>query len=101
MGLFSAGICRATWEEPAMKLLSAAAVAAALLLGLVAGACAEPLKLRIAWVATPGTLVPLMDKIPGLMKNKGVTYSFEPVYYTSSPTQVTAIASGELEIGAL
>ena len=84
-----------------MKFLSAAAVAAALVLGLVAGARAEPLKLRIAWVATPGTLVPLMDKVPGLMKNNGVTYSLEPVYYTSSPTQVTAIASGELEIGAL
>lgn len=84
-----------------MRCLSAALIAAGVVLGVQNTARAEPLKLRIAWVATPGTLVPLMDKVPGLMKNNGVTYSFEPVYYTSSPTQITAVASGELEIGAL
>lgn len=84
-----------------MKMLAAALMAATLVLGASDAASADPVKLRIAWVATPGTLVPLIDKVPGLMKNNGVTYSFEPVYYTSSPTQITAIASGELEIGAL
>lgn len=84
-----------------MRRLPAVLTAAAFLFGVNAAMAAEPLKLRIAWVATPGTLVPLMDKIPGLMKNNGVTYSFEPVYYPSSPTQITALAAGDLEIGAL
>jgi sulfonate transport system substrate-binding protein len=85
------------------NFLSACVLAGGLALALGVGqrAAAEPLKLRAAWIATPASLIPILFEKPGLAKHNGVTYQFEPTYYTSSPTQITALASGELEIGTL
>jgi len=64
-------------------------------------AAAEPLTVRAAWIATPASLIPILFEQPGLAKHNGVSYRFEPTYYTSSPTQIAALAAGELEIGTL
>jgi sulfonate transport system substrate-binding protein len=61
----------------------------------------EPVKIRAAWINTPASLIQILFDKPGLSKHQGVSYQFEPIYFASSPTQVTAIASGELEIATL
>ena len=81
------------------------ALAAAFVLGisLVAAprADAEPLKIRAAWIATPASLIPILFAHPGIAKHDGKSYQFEAIHFTSSPTQITALASGDIEIGTL
>ncbi len=62
---------------------------------------AEPVKIRAAWIATPASLIPILFAKPGIAKHNGVTYQFEPIKFQSSPTEITALASGEIEIGTL
>jgi NitT/TauT family transport system substrate-binding protein len=68
-------------------------------------AFADPVKLRVAWVDTPSQLTPLREVLaqqhPEILPHLGKTYSFEPVHFAGSPPQITALASGDLEIGAL
>jgi sulfonate transport system substrate-binding protein len=61
----------------------------------------EPVTIRAAWVNTPASLIPILFAKDGLAQHQGKSYRFEPVYYASSPTQISAIASGELEIATL
>jgi hypothetical protein len=44
----------------ALQRILAAALAATLLAAASGGASAEPLKIRVAWVVAPGSLVPLL-----------------------------------------
>jgi len=84
--------------------LFASAIAVSMLLGLTAGApkaTAEPLKIRAAWIATPASLIPILFQHPGVAKHNGVSYQFEAIHFNSSPTQITALASGDIEIGTL
>jgi sulfonate transport system substrate-binding protein len=73
-------------------------------LALVLGspvARAEPVKIRAAWIATPASLIPILFANKSLAKHDGVTYQFEPIRFQSSPTEITALASGDIEIGTL
>ena len=71
----------------------------------VAGAggarCDEPVVIRAAWINTPASLIPILFDKEGLAQHQGKSYKFEPVYYANSPTQITAVAAGELEIATL
>ena len=87
-----------------MKQISKLAAIAAI--ALVAGAAsAEPLRLRLAYVDTPTQLAPLRpvlaERHPEVFVHVGKTYVLEPFHFTGSPPQITALAAGELEIGAL
>ena len=62
---------------------------------------AEPVKIRAAWIATPASLIPILFAKKDLAKHDGVTYQFEPIRFQSSPTEITALASGDIEIGTL
>jgi NitT/TauT family transport system substrate-binding protein len=62
---------------------------------------ADPVKVRAAWIATPASLIPILFVKQGIAKHNGVTYQFEPIRFQSSPTEITALASGEIEIGTL
>lgn len=68
-------------------------------------ATAEPVNLHVAWVDTPSQLTPLRAVLakdhPEIFPHLGTSYTFEPVHFQGSPPQITAIASGELEIAAL
>ena len=82
--------------------LVAILLTAAALFGVAGDArCDEPVVIRAAWIATPASLIPILFDKAGLAKHQGKSYRFEPVYYASSPTQISAIASGELEIATL
>ncbi len=62
---------------------------------------ADPVKIRIGWIAAPGQLVAIMFEPPGVAKHKGVTYDWEPIHFQASPNQITSLASGDLDIATL
>jgi sulfonate transport system substrate-binding protein len=83
----------------AIRFLATITVCALLLQhGAVAG---EPIKIRIGWVVPTTDWALLMLEKRDLARHMGKTYELEPVRFTSSPTVITAMASGELDIGNL
>jgi sulfonate transport system substrate-binding protein len=62
---------------------------------------AEPVKIRAGWVGTPASIIPLMFAKDGLSRYNGKSYLLEPVYFSGSPLEITAMANGELELGTL
>jgi NitT/TauT family transport system substrate-binding protein len=82
-----------------------AAIAAAALIAGTVSASADPVRLRVAYVDTPTQLAPLRpvlaDRHPEIFAHLGKSYSFEPVHFAGSPPQIAALATGDLEIGAL
>ena len=78
-------------------LISAFAASVGLLIGLAA-AQAGPLPLRVGWVACPPELTPVLLAPPGVAKHLGKSYTFEPVHFQGTPSMITAIATGNLDI---
>jgi NitT/TauT family transport system substrate-binding protein len=67
-----------------------------------ASAQAEPAKLRIAWSAMPGHLIPVLyTSKPEILKHYGKTYVVEPIKFNGSAPQLTAVAAGEIDIATL
>jgi NitT/TauT family transport system substrate-binding protein len=81
-----------------LRVLTAAG--AALLLAL-AGAQAEPLKIRVAWITVPTSLAPLLAAKPELANHLGKSYVVEATRFQGSSAMTTALASGELDIAEL
>ena len=79
-----------------MRMLPAA-LAALLLAG---GPCAaqQPLKIRIAWVVPIANWASIIYEKKDLMPHYGKSYVAEPVRFQSTPTMITAMGAGELEI---
>lgn len=84
-----------------MRLIGIAAAAALVLLGAIRADAGEPYHLRIGWVVVPADLVPLMFLKPGLAPHAGKTYVPELTHFAGTPTEMTALAAGELDCGAL
>lgn len=80
--------------------LAVAGVAAALTHSASAQA-ADPLKIRISWVAIPNNLPPLLMEKPELMMRAGQSYVVDAVRYPGTPQSVAALASGDLDIALL
>ena len=69
---------------------------------LAAGlARAEPVTLRVGWVAPVSDYASLWLQKKDLARNFGRSYLVDAVRYRGTPTMITAIAANELEIGAL
>jgi len=82
------------------KSLPAFAIAIALL--LTAGATrAEPVKIRAGWINVPASLIPILFAKPGIATHEGKTYTWDPIYFSASGKQISAIATGDLDIAAL
>jgi ABC-type nitrate/sulfonate/bicarbonate transport system substrate-binding protein len=62
---------------------------------------AELVKIRYGWVVVPASLVPVMKEKQGLLRNHGKTYELELTRFQGTSTQITALASGDLDIAAL
>jgi NitT/TauT family transport system substrate-binding protein len=75
-----------------------AAIALVAALAVSAARADEPVKLRFAWTTVPGQLLAAFYQKPDMLKHYGKTYTVEPVYYKGSGPQITALASGELEM---
>ncbi len=60
---------------------------------------ADPVKIRIGWVVTPASMVPLALEKKDLMRNFGKTYVAEAIRFEGTPLAITAMAAGDLDIG--
>lgn len=84
-----------------MRLGLAMAAVACAWLGIVAAQADEPVKLRIGWVVVPADVMPLIYQKPGLTPHAGKTYKPELTHFAGTPTEMMAVAAGELDIAAL
>lgn len=62
---------------------------------------AEPVKIRISWVAVPNNLPPLFMAKPEMMTHAGKTYVVDAIRFPGTPQSVAALASGDLDIALL
>lgn len=80
------------------KLLAATALVASI--GWVAPAAADPVNIRIGWSTMPGHMIPVLYLKPEILKHYGTSYTVEPVRFRGSSPQITAMAAGEIDMGA-
>src|ERR1044071_2351526 len=83
-----------------MRLLkfALAAMAATIAFGT---AQAEPVKIRMAWVAPVSNWASIVLEKKDLAKHMGKSYTVESVRYQGTPQMITAIANNELEVSNL
>lgn len=62
---------------------------------------AEPYHLRIGWVVAGADLATLMFAKPGLAPHAGKSYVADMIHFQGTPTEMTALATGDLDIAAL
>jgi sulfonate transport system substrate-binding protein len=79
------------------------ALAGVCALGLTAGAAnaAEPVKIRMSWVAPVANWASIILEKKDLAKHMGKSYTVEAVRYQGTPQMITAIANNELEVSNL
>jgi sulfonate transport system substrate-binding protein len=81
-----------------MPALRCAAAALVLTLAASLAHASDPLTIRIAWAALPGQLPAVLYQKRDILRHYGTSYTVEPVYSRGSGTQITALASGELQL---
>jgi sulfonate transport system substrate-binding protein len=69
--------------------------------GRTAPAQAAPVKIRIGWVVVPASLAPLTLEKKDILKHFGQSYTAELTHFAGTPPVITALASGDLDIGPL
>jgi sulfonate transport system substrate-binding protein len=77
------------------------ALAGAFTLGLVGAANAEPVKIRMSWVAPVANWASLVLEKKELAQHLGKSYALETVRYQGTPQMITALANNELEVASL
>jgi sulfonate transport system substrate-binding protein len=78
-----------------------AAVAASAVLGAGPAQSADPVKIRMSWVAPVSNWASILLEKQDLAKHIGKSYTVESIRFAGTPLMITAIANGELEIGNL
>jgi NitT/TauT family transport system substrate-binding protein len=81
--------------------LAALAAGTALATDVARPAQAAPVKIRVGWVVVPASSAPLVLAKEELLANFGKSYVAEAIHFEGTPPVITALASGELEIGPL
>lgn len=81
-------------------VLGGAVLAAAFGVSSLAHA-ADPVKIRVGWIVLPSNLTPILFAKEGIGKHNGKSYVLDPVYFSSSAAEITALATGELDIAAM
>ena len=61
---------------------------------------AEPVNIRIGWSTMPGHLIPVLYSKPEILEHYGTSYTVEPIRFRGSSPQISAMAAGEIDIGA-
>src|SRR2546425_12849999 len=62
---------------------------------------AEPVKIRMSWVAPVANWASIILEKKDLAVHLGKSYTLEPVRYQGTPPMITAIANNELEVSNL
>lgn len=83
------------------RLLAIALSASLLALAATAVRAADPVKIRIGWIAAPANLAPILFAKPGIAQHLGKSYELEPIRFNGSPPMITALNAGELDIALL
>jgi len=81
--------------------LAAACMCTLALLGIGIAAAAEPVKIRMSWVAPVSNWASIVLEKKDLAKHLGKSYTIESVRYQGTPQMITAIANNELEVSNL
>jgi NitT/TauT family transport system substrate-binding protein len=84
-----------------VRFIRLTAALAALTLFGIAAARAEPYHLRIGWVVAGADISTLMFAKPGLAPHAGKSYIPDLVHFQGTSTEMTALATGELDTAAL
>ena len=71
------------------------------LYGLNPANCAEPVKIRMSWVAPVANWASIILEKKDLAQHMGKSYTLEAVRYQGTPQMITAIANNELEVSNL
>ena len=61
----------------------------------------EPVHLRIGWITVPISLVPIFEAKRDVTKHYGTSYTLEPIHFAGTTPQITALASGDLDVAEL
>ncbi|HEY2527514.1 MAG TPA: ABC transporter substrate-binding protein [Xanthobacteraceae bacterium] len=85
-------------EFGARALVASAALAAT---GSAALGQSAPVKIRVGWVVVPASIAPLVLAKKDLLTHFGHSYVAETTRFEGTPPVITALASGELDIGPL
>ncbi len=64
-------------------------------------AIGAPVKIRLAWIASPPELEPVLFAEPGVAKHLGRTYTLDTVHFQGTSPIITGLASGDVDIGPL
>ena len=62
---------------------------------------AAPVKIRVGWVVIPASMAPLVLEKKDILKHYGQSYVAEATRFEGTPPVITALASGELDVGPL
>ena len=84
-----------------MKSSSGAIVFAFCALAFPLVSQADPVKMRVGWVAAPGELPSIMEFKKDVAKHWGQSYTFEPIHFQGTPPMMTAMAANEVELTPL
>ena len=80
---------------------SAACLIAAVLLAASGRAKAEPVTIRAGWLVVPNMIFPLMPMKPEVLHHYGKSYVLDLIHFTGTPPQITALASGQIDLSPL
>jgi sulfonate transport system substrate-binding protein len=76
-------------------------LAALLALLSTAAPAADPVTIRVSWVAIVSNLPSILFLKDGIARHNGQSYIFEPLHFASTPLMIPALATSELEIATL
>jgi sulfonate transport system substrate-binding protein len=83
------------------KLLWIGLLALGLWSANVTGSSAEPVKIRASWTVPVANWASLLLEKKDLAKHMGQSYVLEDVRFNGTPPMITALATGDIEIGDL
>jgi sulfonate transport system substrate-binding protein len=84
-----------------MRMLNVTSAAALALWSATAAQSAEPVKIRMSWVAPVTNWGSIILEKKELAQHLGKSYTLEPMHFPGTPPMVTAIANNELEVATL
>jgi sulfonate transport system substrate-binding protein len=62
---------------------------------------AAPVKIRVGWVVVPASWAPLVLEKKDILKHFGQSYTAEITRFEGTPPVITALASGQIDVGPL
>ena len=68
---------------------------------LMSAAWADPVKIRVGWNQAPGHAASFIYSNTALLPHYGKSYVVEPVRFKGSSDQITALATGDVDLAAL